>query len=78
MHLTLLSNFYPTKLAGDLSYKHVFTSRVENSVDPDQLASQKPADQDLHCFRNGIYPGLAWSGLSSKYHDIYSSLCSKI
>ena len=22
----------------------------ENSVDPDQLASRKPADQDLHCF----------------------------
>ena len=22
----------------------------ENSVDPDQLASQKPADQDSHCF----------------------------
>ena len=25
-------------------------SRVENRADPDQLASQKPADQDLHCF----------------------------
>ena len=24
--------------------------RFENSADPDQLASQKPADQDLHCF----------------------------
>ena len=24
--------------------------QVENSVDPDQLASEKPADQDLHCF----------------------------
>ena len=22
----------------------------QNSVDPDQLASEKPADQDLHCF----------------------------
>ena len=22
----------------------------KNSVDPDQLASKKPADQDLHCF----------------------------
>ena len=22
----------------------------ENSVDPDQLASEKPADQDPHCF----------------------------
>ena len=33
----------------------VFTSRVENIVDPDQLASQKPADLDLLCFQNGIY-----------------------
>ena len=24
--------------------------QVENSVDQDQLASEKPADQDLHCF----------------------------
>ena len=32
---------------------HKFTSRV----DPDQLASQKPADLDLHCFQNRIYPG---------------------
>ena len=27
-------------------------SRLENSVDPDQLASQKLADQDLHYFPN--------------------------
>ena len=25
-------------------------SGFENSVDLDQLASEKPADQDLHCF----------------------------
>ena len=25
-------------------------SGFENSVDPDQLASEKPADQDPHCF----------------------------
>ena len=25
-------------------------SRFENSVDPFQLASEKPADQNLHCF----------------------------
>ena len=41
----------------DSSYKHVFTGRVENSVDPDQLASQKPADLDLHCFQNRQYLG---------------------
>ena len=26
-------------------------------MDPDQLDSEKPADQDLHCFQNRIYPG---------------------
>ena len=26
----------------------------ENGVDPDQLASEKPADQDVHCFQNKI------------------------
>ena len=41
----------------------IFTSRGRNSVDPDQLASQKPADPDLHCFQNRIYPGPAWKGL---------------
>ena len=34
------------------SYKLVFTKEVKNSVDPDQLASKKPADLDLHCFQN--------------------------
>ena len=29
----------------------LFTSRAENSVDPDQLASEKPTDLDLHCFK---------------------------
>ena len=27
---------------------------MKNSVHPDQLAFQKPADLDLHCFQNGI------------------------
>ena len=26
-------------------------------MDPDQLASEKPADLNLHCFSNRIYPG---------------------
>ena len=30
--------------------KYGFTDRIENSVDPDQLASQKPADQEPRCF----------------------------
>ena len=32
-------------------------------MDPDQLASEKPADQDLHCFQSRIYFGLVWEGL---------------
>ena len=31
----------------------VLTSRVENSVDSDQLASENPADLNVHCFRGG-------------------------
>ena len=31
----------------------------KKSVDPDQLASEKPADQEPHCFQNGIYSGSA-------------------
>ena len=50
---TLLPNFIQSQ---DSRHKHV----VENIVDPDQLASQKPADLDLHCFRNRRYPALAW------------------
>ena len=30
-------------------------SDFENSVDPDQLASKKPADQDQHCFQLCLY-----------------------
>ena len=26
-------------------------------MDPDQLASEKPADLYLHCFQNRIFPG---------------------
>ena len=33
-------------------YPLLLFSRVESHVDPDQLASQKPADLDLHCFQN--------------------------
>ena len=36
------------------SHKHVLTCRVENCVNSDQLASQKPADLDLHSFKNRI------------------------
>ena len=37
-------------------YKYVFSSRVKNSVDPNQLASERLADVDLHCCRNKLYP----------------------
>ena len=29
-----------------------YISRFENNVDPGQLASEKPADQILHCFHS--------------------------
>ena len=41
-------NFLPCNM-------YAFTSKFENSVDPNQLASQKPADLDLHCFQNRVY-----------------------
>ena len=39
------TNFYQSNWP-DSKTKHAFTSKVENSVDPDQ----KPAGLDLHCF----------------------------
>ena len=33
-----------------LTYRIQVISMYLNSVDPDQLASQKPADLDQHCF----------------------------
>ena len=32
----------------------MYLQAVENSVDPDQLASEQPADLDLQCFRNQV------------------------
>ena len=52
---TFLPNFLSIYLQNS-SYKHVFTSRVGSSVDPDQLAFQKPDDLDLQCFHTKIYP----------------------
>ena len=51
-------------------------------MDPDQLASEKPADQDLHCFQNRICIGSAWQGLmgtcmSASFLD-YDPSCNKI
>ena len=54
-----LSNFQ------DSCFLTCIRSRIENSVDSDQLASEKPADLTLHCFQDRIsqYPRLAWQGL---------------
>ena len=46
--ITLL-NFYPVNLQHPVVCIY-FSIRVENSVDPDQMASQKRADPDLQCF----------------------------
>ena len=54
----LLPNFHPIN-PQDSSIEHVFISWVENSKDPDQLASQKTADLDLQCFEKGINLGSA-------------------
>ena len=44
-------------LQTQISSLHVFISRVENIVDLDQLASQKPADLDVYRFQNRINQG---------------------
>ena len=46
---TLLPSFvYPVYLQ-DSSLWYVYTRRVENSMEPDQLASEKPCDLDKYC-----------------------------
>ena len=53
-------------------YFDEITDRRENSVDPDHLASkEKPADQDLHCFRRGYIKIFQDNGLEMK-HAYYS------
>ena len=37
---------------------------MSNSADPDQLASSKPTDLDLHCLQRQGISGLAGQGLS--------------
>ena len=41
----------------ELSCMHEFTNRMENSVDPDQLTFQKPADVGLHSFQKCVAIG---------------------
>ena len=63
MYCTCPQIFYPRN-SKDCSKLQVFTSKVENRVDPDELASEKPADQYLHCFLKGIYNVSRFSILS--------------
>ena len=47
---TLLSTTcLPSFILRHSGHKNVFANKVENNVEPDQLASEKPADLDLHC-----------------------------
>ena len=51
LHIIVLYAFLCQASSNACSNLHaVISGRVENSVDPDQLASQKPADLDLHSF----------------------------
>ena len=49
---------YTTLQLQHSSCKHEFSIRVENSLDPDQMA----ADLDLYCFQNKINSGSARQG----------------
>ena len=42
----------------DICMHNILHSKLTNNVDPDQLASEQPADLDLRCFQNKIYSGL--------------------
>ena len=54
----MLYNLYTTLLLNGYQITHKLQLLVGiykqsiNRVNPDQLASKKPADLDLHCFRN--------------------------
>ena len=50
-------------LAGFHIKKSINKGRHENSVGPDQLASQKPADLHQHCLQNRIFPFPAYKWL---------------
>ena len=53
-------------------YKHALTSRVENSVDHDQLASEKPADLDPHCFQK---QGIFWFNIARVRDSSEHGIC---
>ena len=47
LYLSVLNQFTHSKTV----CSHADTNTLVNSVDPDQLASEKLADQDPHCFQ---------------------------
>ena len=56
---------YPVNLQHS-SCKLIFSIRLENSVDPDQMAS----DLDLKCSQNLINSGSAGQGLNAKSQEL--------
>ena len=64
MLIIIMHSFFLSNQQADSSSKHELTSRVENSVDHEQPASQKPADHGSHCFQNSfIYRAMHDKGL---------------
>ena len=49
----------PPPLTCRIPLTNMYLQGVESNMDPDQLASKKPTDLDLLCFRNWIYLGSA-------------------
>ena len=47
---------------------------MANSADPDQLASKKPTDLDLHCLQCSVYLGSAGQGLSQILCQDYTTV----
>ena len=73
LNKTPTTNFQQIRLF-DLNCCYKFTYLMANSADPDQLASQKPTDLDLHCLlRKGMLcsarEGLIYSTLDAKSAD---------
>ena len=50
---------------------------MTKSADPDQLASKKPTDLDLHCLQSRVYPGSAAPGsiISRSSSNALTNLC---
>ena len=57
----------------NLEHVNVFTSRMENSVDPNQLASRKPADQDTHTVFKKDISGLSMLRVKNERQHMISN-----